>query len=83
MGVIRQFTGIPGPKFQSIMRRREVAFPRGWSHATPIVAARAEGALVEDVDGNRFIDLAGGIGTLNIGHSATCGALGPWSESNW
>ena len=36
--------------------------------ATPVFAARAEGAMVEDVDGNRFIDFAGGIGCSNVGH---------------
>jgi 4-aminobutyrate aminotransferase-like enzyme len=30
--------------------------------------ARAEGALIEDVDGNKFLDFAGGIGCLNTGH---------------
>ncbi len=44
------------------MQRRQQAVARGVFHATPIFAARAEGAIVEDVDGNRFIDLAGGIG---------------------
>jgi 4-aminobutyrate aminotransferase/(S)-3-amino-2-methylpropionate transaminase len=38
-------------------------------HYSPIFTARAKGALVEDVDGNRFIDLAGGIGCLNVGHA--------------
>ncbi len=38
------------------------------AHATPVFAARAEGALIEDVDGNRFIDFAGGIGCTNVGH---------------
>jgi 4-aminobutyrate aminotransferase / (S)-3-amino-2-methylpropionate transaminase / 5-aminovalerate transaminase len=52
------------------MRRREAAVPRGVSHATPIFAARAEGAVLEDVDGNRFIDFAGGIGVMNVGHRA-------------
>ena len=52
------------------MRRREAAVPRGIYHATPIFAARAEGAVLEDVDGNRFLDFAGGIGVLNVGHRA-------------
>jgi 4-aminobutyrate aminotransferase/(S)-3-amino-2-methylpropionate transaminase len=43
---------------------------RGVSHATPIFAARAEGAILEDVDGNRFLDFAGGIGVVNAGHRA-------------
>jgi 4-aminobutyrate aminotransferase/(S)-3-amino-2-methylpropionate transaminase len=52
------------------MRRRQVAVARGVAHATPIFAARAEGAILEDVDGNRFLDFAGGIGVVNAGHRA-------------
>jgi 4-aminobutyrate aminotransferase/(S)-3-amino-2-methylpropionate transaminase len=52
------------------MRRRENAVPRGVSQITPIFVDRAEGALIEDVDGNRFIDFAGGIGCLNAGQRA-------------
>jgi len=50
------------------MQRREAAVPRGPYHATPIFAARADGAVIEDVDGNKFLDFAGGIGCLNTGH---------------
>jgi len=42
--------------------------PRGLSHATTIYVAKAEDAWLEDVDGNRYIDFAGGIGCLNVGH---------------
>jgi 4-aminobutyrate aminotransferase/(S)-3-amino-2-methylpropionate transaminase len=52
------------------MRRRHEAVARGVSHASPIFAARAEGAWIEDVDGNRFLDFAGGIGVINVGHRA-------------
>jgi 4-aminobutyrate aminotransferase/(S)-3-amino-2-methylpropionate transaminase len=52
------------------MRRRENAVPRGVSQITPIFVDRAEGALIDDVDGNRFIDFAGGIGCLNAGQRA-------------
>jgi 4-aminobutyrate aminotransferase/(S)-3-amino-2-methylpropionate transaminase len=48
-------------------RNREV--PAGIFHSTPIFVTRAEGALVEDVDGNLLLDFAGGIGTLNVGHA--------------
>jgi 4-aminobutyrate aminotransferase / (S)-3-amino-2-methylpropionate transaminase / 5-aminovalerate transaminase len=51
------------------MARREAAVPRGPYNTTPIFASRAEGATIEDVDGNRYLDFAGGIGCLNIGHS--------------
>ena len=50
------------------MKRREAAVPRGPYHATPIFAARADGAMIEDVDGNKFLYFAGGIGCLNTGH---------------
>jgi 4-aminobutyrate aminotransferase/(S)-3-amino-2-methylpropionate transaminase len=52
------------------MRRRNAAVARGVYHATPIFSARAEGAVIEDVDGNRYLDFAGGIGCINVGHRA-------------
>lgn len=61
-------TPIPGPKSQALWERRMAASPRGVPNATPIFAAHAEGALVTDVDGNTFIDFAGGIGVMNLGH---------------
>ena len=68
MATIQLKTSIPGPKSKALSERRSAAVPRGLSHATPIYAAKAEGAVIEDVDGNRYIDLAGGIGCLNMGH---------------
>src|SRR3984957_12798046 len=68
MSSIQLRTEIPGPKSLELMRRREAAVPRGVSHATPIFAARGEGVVLEDVDGNCFLDFAGGIGVLNVGH---------------
>src|SRR5215467_9851853 len=50
------------------MERRNAVVARGPFHSTPIFAAKAEGAVIEDVDGNRYLDFAGGIGCLNIGH---------------
>ncbi len=52
------------------MRRRNAAVVHAAYHATPVFVAKAEGAVVEDVDGNRLIDFAGGIGCLNTGHRA-------------
>src|SRR6266851_2764824 len=70
MKTIQIRTEIPGPKSRALMSRREAAVPRGAYHATPVFAAKAEGAVIEDVDGNRFLDFAGGIGSLNVGHRA-------------
>src|SRR5947208_7547250 len=68
MGVIQLKTDIPGPKSRALADRRDAAVPRGLSHATPLYVARAEEAWIEDVDGNRFLDFAGGIGCINTGH---------------
>jgi 4-aminobutyrate aminotransferase / (S)-3-amino-2-methylpropionate transaminase / 5-aminovalerate transaminase len=68
MPTIQLKTAVPGLKSKALAARRNSAVPRGLSHATPIYVARAEGAVIEDVDGNRFIDLAGGIGCINMGH---------------
>ncbi len=69
MGAIRIQTEIPGPKSREILARRASAVAGGLGKATEVVADRAEGALVHDVDGNTFIDFAGGIGMLAVGHS--------------
>jgi 4-aminobutyrate aminotransferase/(S)-3-amino-2-methylpropionate transaminase len=68
MSTIQLRTPIPGPKSKGLAARRTLAVPRGLSHGTPIYVAKAEGAWLEDVDGNRYIDFAGGIGCLNVGH---------------
>jgi len=70
MGVINIRSEIPGPVSVAMMARRDAAVPRGVAHSVPVFAASAEGAQVTDVDGNVFIDFAGGIGVMNVGHSA-------------
>jgi 4-aminobutyrate aminotransferase/(S)-3-amino-2-methylpropionate transaminase len=63
-------TEVPGPKSREWFARREKAVPKGVAAIHPIVTARASGAIVEDVDGNRLIDFATGIAVLNVGHTA-------------
>ncbi len=48
--------------------RRRRAVPRGVASATSLFAARAQNAEIWDVSGRRYIDFAGGIGTLATGH---------------
>jgi 4-aminobutyrate aminotransferase/(S)-3-amino-2-methylpropionate transaminase len=62
-------TEIPGPRSRALLARREAAIPAGISHSAPVFVDHAAGALLHDVDGNTFIDFAGGIGTLNVGHA--------------
>src|SRR5258708_22982480 len=70
MPTIQIRTEIPGPRSRALMARREAAVPRGPYNSAPIFMASAEGATLEDVDGNRYLDFAGGIGCLNVGHRA-------------
>lgn len=51
-----------------LVARREAAVARGVASATPIFADHAENAELWDVEGNRFVDFAGGIAVLNTGH---------------
>ncbi len=62
-------TEIPGPRSREIVARRAAAMPSGAAVLTPIAVASAHGVVVTDVDGNNFLDFAGGIGTLAVGHT--------------
>jgi 4-aminobutyrate aminotransferase / (S)-3-amino-2-methylpropionate transaminase / 5-aminovalerate transaminase len=64
-------TPIPGPRSLALNERRAAAVSRALAQACPIAVRRAHGALVEDLDGNVLIDLAGGIGVLAVGHTAS------------
>ncbi|TBV09035.1 4-aminobutyrate--2-oxoglutarate transaminase [Phytopseudomonas dryadis] len=54
---------------QRLLALREQHVPRGIATAHPVVAARAQGAELWDVDGKRYLDFVGGIGVLNVGHN--------------
>ncbi|MBD8492276.1 4-aminobutyrate--2-oxoglutarate transaminase [Pseudomonas syringae] len=54
---------------QHLQALREHHVPRGIATAHPVVAARAQGAELWDVDGRRYLDFVGGIGVLNVGHN--------------
>ncbi len=60
---------LPGPNAAAVIARRSAAIPSAIRCAYPVVIARGEGAMIEDVDGNRFLDWIGGVGVLNIGYT--------------
>jgi 4-aminobutyrate aminotransferase/(S)-3-amino-2-methylpropionate transaminase len=62
-------TEIPGPRSRAIGERMERSIASPLAVTFPIVAHSARGATLTDVDGNTFIDFAGGVGCLNVGHS--------------
>jgi len=55
-------------EMEELVRRREESIPRGVFNMTPLVISEAEGARVKDVTGREYIDFAGGMGVLNVGH---------------
>jgi len=61
-------TALPGPKAKELLKRRHDIVPDAVSYGVPTFVDKADGAILQDVDGNRFIDLAGAIGTINAGH---------------
>lgn len=60
---------IPGPKSKALLAQKEQVVSSAIGIHLPAVIDRAEGALLHDIDGNTFIDLSGGVGCLNVGHS--------------
>jgi 4-aminobutyrate aminotransferase/(S)-3-amino-2-methylpropionate transaminase len=67
----RIVTAIPGPKSQELHQRRLAVVPNGVSSTLPVYIAKANGAVLVDVDGNQFIDFGAGIGVTTIGHTET------------
>ena len=63
-------TEIPGPASLELTRRRTAAVSAGVNVTMPVFVARAGGGIVEDVDGNRLIDLGSGIAVTTIGNSS-------------
>ena len=54
---------------EELLRKRDRLIPRGVYNTNPVFIERAEGAIVWGKDGKRFIDFAGAIGSLNVGHT--------------
>jgi 4-aminobutyrate aminotransferase/(S)-3-amino-2-methylpropionate transaminase len=65
----RVVTAIPGPKSLALHERRSAVVAGGAASSFPIYIDHAHGAVLVDVDGNRFIDLGSGIGVTTIGHT--------------
>ncbi|MDR1797616.1 MAG: aspartate aminotransferase family protein [Clostridiales Family XIII bacterium] len=62
-------TELPGPKAKAVLERRAAIVPAAISTIYPLVIERAEGAMIEDPDGNVFLDWVGGVGVMNVGYS--------------
>jgi 4-aminobutyrate aminotransferase / (S)-3-amino-2-methylpropionate transaminase / 5-aminovalerate transaminase len=62
-------TAVPGPRSKAVLERLAASVASPLAVTFPVVAAEARGATITDLDGNTFIDFAGGVGCLNVGHS--------------
>src|SRR3970282_2974635 len=67
---------LPGNRSRQLMDRKGRVVPDAISGQVTAFAARGEGALLWDADGRRYVDLAGGVGWLHVGHSHPPGGAG-------
>src|SRR5881275_142887 len=64
-------TEIPGPRSRSLVEHEQRHLApglQGFALSSGIAVERAQGSVIEDVDGNRYVDLIGGIGVNSLGH---------------
>ncbi|HLK48089.1 MAG TPA: acetyl ornithine aminotransferase family protein [Bryobacteraceae bacterium] len=59
---------VPGPRARAVIERDQAVVSPSYTRCYPLVAARGEGCIVEDVDGNRFLDFNAGIAVVATGH---------------
>ena len=82
-------TEIPGPLSTAAMQRRKEAVSGGLGTAIPVIVKRASDAILEDIDGNRIIDMGSGIGVVNVGNAAprvvkaVQEAVANFTHTNW
>ena len=62
-------TPLPGPRAKAVIERDAQVVSTSYTRDYPLVIARGEGAFVEDVDGNVFLDCTAGIAVTSTGHS--------------
>ncbi|MFB2977797.1 acetyl ornithine aminotransferase family protein [Microseira sp. BLCC-F43] len=65
----RIVTSLPGPRAHAMVERDRAVSSPSYTRGYPLVIARGEGCMVEDVDGNVFLDLTAGIAVTNTGHT--------------
>ncbi|NWF61356.1 MAG: acetyl ornithine aminotransferase family protein [Fischerella sp.] len=65
----RLITSLPGPRARDIVERDRAVTSPSYTREYPLVVARGEGCMVEDVDGNVFLDMTAGIAVTATGHA--------------
>src|SRR5215467_12240446 len=64
----RLVTALPGPKAKQVVEQDTKFMSPSYTRDYPLVAKRGQGAIIEDVDGNLFLDFAAGIAVCSTGH---------------
>src|SRR5438270_11052737 len=59
---------LPGPRARAIIERDAKFVSPSYTRTYPLVAEKGEGAIIEDIDGNRFLDFNAGIAVVATGH---------------
>jgi 4-aminobutyrate aminotransferase len=68
-GVLKQIkTALPGPNARRVLEGDEQYISPSYTRSYPMVAKRGRGVIVEDVDGNEFLDFSAGIAVTSTGH---------------
>lgn len=62
-------TALPGPKAKQILERDEKFISPSYTRSYPLVMKRGYGAMIEDVDGNLFLDFNAGVAVCALGHA--------------
>ena len=62
-------TALPGPKAKEILARDAKYISPSYTRSYPLVAQRGYGAIIEDVDGNTFLDFNAGVAVAALGHA--------------
>lgn len=68
MELPRIITELPGPRARAVIERDSRVVSPSYTRRYPLVARRGDGAIVEDIDGNRFLDFTAGIAVVATGH---------------
>jgi 4-aminobutyrate aminotransferase len=59
---------VPGPRARAVIARDQKVVSPSYTRCYPLVAGKGEGAIIEDLDGNRFLDFNAGIAVVATGH---------------
>lgn len=65
----RLITSLPGPRAEAIVKRDSAVTSPSYTRDYPLVVAKGEGCMLEDVDGNIFLDMTAGIAVTATGHA--------------